>query len=449
MTYDFSKMPNSLEEFWMPFTPQRLFKKHPRMVVGAEGMYYIDAQGRKIMDGSAGLWCSNLGHSSPYVKEAMIKQMETLDYALAFQMGHPAGFQAATALVNAFPEAYSHVFFTNSGSEAVDTALKMILAHNKKIGKGDKKLFIGRQKSYHGVGFGGISVGGVPYVRNTFTQLLPYVDHMPHTLDLERNAFSKGLPEHGKELADKLIELVELHGPDNVAAVIVEPVVGAPGVIPPPVGYLKRLREICTEHNIFLIFDEVVTGFGRLGEMTAATYFDVEPDIITMAKGLTNGAVPMGATLVRREIYDQFMDGPENQIEFMHGYTYSGHPLACAAVLGTLEGFKQENTLENARKMSKVFEDKLHTLKDCPFVVDIRNCGLLGAVQLEMGDEADPYFVGRSASYEMFNRGVFIRYNGVNLITSPPLCLSEDDIDTLVGAMHDVLHDIKAGKVKH
>lgn len=437
--YDFTTSANSLEEFWMPFTPQRFFKKSPRIVVSADGMYYRDQDGKAILDGTAGLWAVNAGHNRSRIKEAMKAQMEVLDYAPNFQMGHPTAFKAASRLVGAFPDHFSHVFFSNSGSEAVDTALKIALAYQKIRGKSAKRVLIGRERSYHGVGFGGISVGGVPYVRTSFSQLLPFVDHLPHTHDLEHNAFSKGEPEWGLHLADSLENIVALHGPENVAAVIVEPVAGAPGVLPPPQGYLKRLRDICTRHDILLIFDEVVTGFGRLGEFSAATYFGVMPDMITLAKGLTNACVPMGATLVTSQIYDEFMKGPEKASEFLHGYTYSGHPLACAAAIATLDVFQEDGILENSRKMAPVFEKAFHSLRGMPRVVDIRNLGMLAAIQLEEKPGDDPYFYPRETSFELFRRGVFIRNNGVNLIVSPPLIVDTAQIEQMVAMVGDVL----------
>lgn len=437
--YDFTTSANSLEELWMPFTPQRFFKKAPRIVVSADGMYYKDQNGKEILDGTAGLWAVNAGHNKARIKEAMKAQMDVLDYAPNFNMGHPTAFKAASRLVAAFPEPFSHVFLSNSGSEAVDTALKIALAYQKIRGKGNKRVLIGRERSYHGVGFGGISVSGVPYVRTQFSQLLPFVDHLPHTHNLAHNAYSKGEPEWGVHLADELENIVALHGPENVSAVIVEPVAGAPGVLPPPKGYLKRLREICTKHDILLIFDEVVTGFGRLGEFSAATYFGVMPDMITTAKGLTNATVPMGATFVSDKIYDEFMKGPEMVSELMHGYTYSGHPLACAAAIGTLDVFQEENILENARKMAPIFEKAFHTLKGANRVVDVRNMGMLAAVQLEEKSADDPYGYPREASLELFRRGAFIRNNGANLIISPPLIVNEQQVDQMVTMIGDVL----------
>lgn len=440
MKYDFTTEANSLDEFWMPFTPERYFRKEPRIAVRADGMYYYDAQGREILDGIAGLWCVNAGHGNPYVKEAIKAQLDALDYVSNFQYAHPTAFKAASRLCMAMPAPYNKVFFSNSGSEAVETALKIALAYHRIKGEGTRRVLIGRERSYHGVNFGGISVGGIPYVRATFGQLLPHVDHMPHTHNLEHNAFKKGQPEWGAHLAGELERMIYLHDPSNVAAVILEPVAGSTGILPPPKGYLQKLREICDRHGILLIFDEVVTGFGRLGHMSSVDYFGVKPDIITMAKGLSNGTVPAGATFVTDEIYDTFMNGPEHAIELMHGYTYSGHPLAAAAIIGTLDALEDGKILENARKMEKVLEEAVHTLKDKPHVVDIRNIGTMAAIQLEEHpghDDHDKY--AREASWELFRRGVMVRYSGQNLQICPPLILDETHIDRIVTAIGDVL----------
>ncbi len=443
MGYDFTTAANSLEEFWMPFTPQRLFKNAPRMVVRAEGMYYYDQDGKEILDGAAGLWCVNAGHNPPKIREAINAQLDVVDYVPMFQFGNPTAFKAASRLCAAMPDGYGHVFFSNSGSESVETALKIALAYHRIRGQGTRRTLIGRERGYHGVGFGGISVGGIPYNRAAFGQLLPYIDHLPHTHDLQRNAYARGMPDHGIDFADALENLVYLHDSANVAAVIVEPVAGSTGVLPPPKGYLKRLREICTKHGILLILDEVVTGFGRFGTMSASDYFECDPDIMCMAKGLTNGTVPMGATFVKKEIYDAFMQGPEYGIELMHGYTYSGHPLAAAAAIGTMDTFQDLALYENAAKMAKPLEDAVHSLKGRPYVVDIRNCGILAGIQLEeSGDPDDPGRLPREASYELFRRGVMVRYTGANLYLSPPLILDENHIDRLVTSIGDVLDDM-------
>ncbi len=444
MAYDFSTAANSVDEFWMPFTPQRLFKGAPRMVVKARGMYYYDPAGKEILDACAGMWCMNAGHDVPQVKEAIKAQLEILDYAPSFQFGHPSVFKAASRLIAGMPEHVSHVFFSNSGSEAVDTALKIALAYHRMKGEGTRRVLIGRERAYHGVNFGGISVGGLPYNRAVFGQLLPYVDHLPHTHDLTRNAFSRGQPDHGIEYADALERLVYLHDPANIAAVIVEPVSGSTGVLPPPKGYLKRIREICDKYGILMILDEVITGFGRFGAMSSSDYFDIKPDIITTAKGLTNGTVPMGATFVTDGIYNAFMTGPEQFIELMHGYTYSGHPLAAAAVIGTMDAVQDGKIWENAKAMAKPFEDAIHSLKGRPYVEDIRNCGMLAGVQIaEHPDKNDPGKYCRDAAYEMFRRGLMVRYTGPNLCISPPLILNENHIDQIVTTMGDVLDDLK------
>ncbi len=443
MGYDFSTAANSLEEFWMPFTPQRLFKDNPRMVASAKGMYYYDQDGNEILDGAAGLWCVNCGHNPPKVREAIEAQLDLVDYVPQFQFGSPTTFKAASRLIAAMPEPYSHVFFSNSGSEAVDTALKIALAYHRANGEGTRRVLIGRERGYHGVGFGGISVGGIPYNRAAFGQLLPQVDHLPHTHNMEHNAFAKGMPEWGAHLADELENLIYLHDPMNVAAVIVEPVAGSTGVLPPPKGYLKRLREICDKHGVLLIFDEVVTGFGRFGSISSTEHFDVKPDIITMAKGLTNGTIPMGATFVSQGIYDAFMGGADHEIELMHGYTYSGHPLAAAAVIGTMDTIQDEGIYENAAKMTKVLESAVHSLKDAPHVVDIRNCGLLAGIQLEASnDPKDPGKLPRDASYELFRRGVMVRYTGANLYLSPPLIINNSQIDQIMTSIRDVLKSL-------
>jgi beta-alanine--pyruvate transaminase len=443
MAYDFTTAANSVEEFWMPFTPQRLFKKAPRMVVRASGMYYYDENNKPILDAAAGMWCVNAGHDQPKVKEAIKAQLDLLDFAPAFQFGHPTVFKAASRVIAGMPKAYTHVFFSNSGSEAVDTALKMALAYHRIKGDGTRRTLIGRERAYHGVGFGGISVGGLPYNRAAFGQLLPNIDHLPHTHDLTRNAFAKGQPDHGLEYADALERLVYLHDPSNIAAVIVEPVSGSTGVLPPPKGYLKRIREICDKYGILMIMDEVITGFGRFGAMSSAEYFGVTPDIITMAKGLTNGTVPMGATFVKKDIYEAFMNGPEQFIELMHGYTYSGHPLAAAAVIGNLDAVNDQKIWENAKKMEKPFEDAMHSLKGKPRIVDIRNCGILAGIQIEdHPDKNDPGKHCRDVAYELFRRGIMVRYTGPNICVSPPLTMDQNHLDEIVTKIGDVLNDL-------
>jgi len=447
--YDFTKMPQSMEEFWMPFTPQRLFKKDPRIVVSADGMYYKDVDGNKILDAIAGLWCVNAGHNAPKVKEAIKAQLDTLDSTLNFQYGCPTPFMAAEKLCKAMPESYNHVFFSNSGSEAVETALKMAAAYHHARGEGGRRVFIGRDRGYHGVNYGGISVCGLSYNRSMFGQLLPSIDHLPHTHNLEHNAFVKGQPEWGAHLADGLEELILFHAPQNVAAVIVEPVAGSTGILPPPKDYLRRLREITKKHGVLLIFDEVVTAFARMGEYSSTTLFGVEADILCMAKGLSNGVVPMGATLCTDEIYNSFMETPEKGIEFLHGYTYSGHPLASAALIGTLDTYADGKIMENARKMMKPLEDEVHKLKDAPRVVDIRNVGLMAAVQLETEEGSDPLRLSRSVSYELFNRDIVMRYSGPNIQISPSAIVTEEQIKEMCGTLREVIEDVVAGKVSH
>ncbi len=423
--------PNDLESFWMPFTPQKGYKQKPRMLVDAEGMYYHTDDGRKVMDASAGLWCVNAGHKHPKITEAIREQASKLDYAPNFQLSHPLSFQAASMLCAEMPADIDHVFFTNSGSEAVDRALKIALAYHRAKGNGERVKFIGRQRSYNGVGFGGISVGGIPYNRKAFSgQLLPHVDHLPDTHNLEKQAFSKGQPEWGAHLADELEKLVYLHDASTIAAVIIEPVAGSTGVLVPPVGYIKRIREICDKHGLLMIFDEVITAWGRLGKATAAEYFDIVPDIITSAKGINNGTVPMGATFVRNYIYEAMNQGPDDVIQFMHGYTYSGHPLACAAAIASLEVYKDEGMFENAEKMAPIWEEALHSLKDARHVIDIRNIGLMGAVEIDPGSRADDE---RPRSMELFDKLFFehdmtMRYTGNVLAGSPPLIINEDQI---------------------
>jgi beta-alanine--pyruvate transaminase len=375
--------PTDLEAFWMPFTANRQFKAKPRLLAKASGMHYWTPEGRKILDGVAGLWCVNAGHGRREITQAVAAQLETMDYAPPFQMGHPGAFALANELVKIAPPGLERVFFTNSGSESVDTALKIALAWQRARGQGTRTRLIGRERGYHGVGFGGISVGGIVPNRRTWSaSLIPGIDHLPHTHDLARNAFSRGAPEHGAQLADELERLVALHDASNIAAVIVEPIAGSTGVVLPPRGYLQRLREICTRHGILLIFDEVITGFGRTGAPFAAQEFGVTPDLITLAKGLTNGCVPMGAVLVSKKIYETFMQGPEG-IELFHGYTYSAHPTACAAGLATLDIYQREGLLTRAKTLAPYWEEAAHGLRELPHVIDVRNYGLIMGLELE------------------------------------------------------------------
>ena len=420
------------EHFWMPFTANRQFKANPRLLESAQGMYYTDTSGRQVIDGTAGLWCCNAGHSRPEITEAVSRQIAKMDFAPTFQMGHPLPFELAERLVEIAPPGISRVFFTNSGSESADTALKVALAYQRAIGQGSRTRLIGRELAYHGVGFGGISVGGMGNNRKAFSSaLLPGVDHLPHTLDMQRNAFSRGLPEHGAEKADELERLITLHGAENIAAVIVEPMSGSAGVILPPLGYLQRLREITRKHGILLIFDEVITGFGRVGKAFAAQRWGVTPDILTCAKGLTNGAVPMGAVLVSDQIQQAFMHGPESAIEFFHGYTYSGHPVACAAALATLDIYQREQLFEKAIELEDYWQDALFSLQDLPNVTDIRSVGLVGGIQF--ATHADG--VGKRA-YEVFRQcfedGLLARASGDTIALSPALIVEREQIDAMI-----------------
>src|SRR6186997_2577885 len=381
-SYD-ARMNTELEAFWMPFTANRQFKNNPRMLARASGMHYWTADGRQVLDGCAGLWCVNAGHGRKEITAAVSEQIATMEYAPPFQMGHPAAFELANAVVQWLPAGLDHVFFANSGSEAVDSALKIALAYHRVRGEGTRTRLIGRERGYHGVGFGGISVGGMVNNRKFFATQLPGVDHLPHTHDLAHNAYTRGEPAWGAHLADELERLVALHDASTIAAVIVEPVAGSTGVLLPPKGYLQKLRDICTKHGILLIFDEVITGFGRLGQPFAAQVFGVTPDMITMAKGLTNGAVPMGAVAASDQIYGTFMQGPEGAIELFHGYTYSAHPVACAAGIATQEIYAREGLLTRALDMADYWADAVHSLKGRPHVIDLRNLGLIGAIELE------------------------------------------------------------------
>jgi beta-alanine--pyruvate transaminase len=431
-------IPNDLAAFWMPFTANRQFKKAPRLLASAQDMHYYTDDGRAILDGTAGLWCVNAGHGRPKIVEAVQRQVAELDYAPAFQMSHPKAFEFASRLVQIAPEGLDHVFFTNSGSESVETALKIALAYQRVKGQGSRTRLIGRERGYHGVNFGGISVGGIVSNRKMFGTLLSGVDHIRHTHDLARNAFTKGEPEHGVELAEDLERVVALHDASTIAAVIVEPVAGSTGVLIPPKGYLKRLREICDKHGILLIFDEVITGFGRLGTPFAADYFGVIPDIMITAKGVTNGVIPMGAVFVKSEIHDAFMTGPEHLIEFFHGYTYSAHPLACAAGLGTLDTYADDGLLTRGAELAPYWEQAIHSLKDTKHVIDARNIGLVGAIELEPM-EGEPTRRAFSVFLECFERGVLIRTTGDIIALSPPLIISKAQIDELIGTIGDVL----------
>ncbi|MDH3914895.1 MAG: aspartate aminotransferase family protein, partial [Chromatiales bacterium] len=406
-----------------------------------KGMHYFTPEGQKILDGTAGLWCVNAGHGREQISQAVAKQIQEMEYAPLFNMGHPIAFEFAERLSELAPEGLNKIFFTNSGSESVDTALKIAIAYQRVRGEGARQRLIGREKGYHGVGFGGISVGGMVNNRKFFGAMLPGVDHMRHTLDLEHNAFSRGLPEWGAHLADDLTRIAELHDPSTIAAVIVEPVAGSAGVILPPVGYLQKLREICDRHGILLIFDEVITGFGRLGEPFAADYFGVTPDIITTAKGLTNGSVPMGAVFVRNEIFDAFMSGPEHVIELFHGYTYSGHPVACAAGLAVMDIYAEEGLLTRAAEMAPYWEDAVHSMHGLPNVIDARNLGLVGGIELASREGA-PGARAFDVHVKCFERGVMVRFTGDIIALSPPLIIEKQHIDELFGVLGDVLKEV-------
>ncbi len=432
---------NNLEAFWMPFSANRQFKQNPRLLVSAKDMHFKSADGREILDGTAGLWCCNAGHSRPKIVEAVQKQVAELDYAPAFQMGHPKVFELAARLAAMLPSPIDHVFFTNSGSESVDTALKIALAYHRAKGNGTKTKLIGRERGYHGVGFGGISVGGISGNRKAFGNALGGVDHIRHTHDLVRNAFTRGEPEYGAEFADDLEKVIALHDASNIAAVIVEPVAGSTGVLIPPKGYLKRLRDICTKNDILLIFDEVITGFGRLGTPFAVDYFGVVPDLITTAKGITSGVIPMGAVFASKQIYDAFMTAPENTIELFHGYTYSGHPVACAAALATLDTYEEEGLLTRAAELSDYWADALHALKGLPHVIDIRNLGLIGAIELEPIPGA-PTKRAFQAFLDAYEKGVLIRTTGDIIALSPPLIITKGQIEHLFDTLADVLKNL-------
>ena len=428
-----------LEAYWMPFTGNRYFKQHPRMISRADGMYCYTTDGKQLLDAVAGLWCCNAGHCHPKIVEAIKEQAATLDYAMAFQLGHPRAFELANKLVDIAPQGIDYAFFVNSGSEAVDTALKMALAYHRIRGDGARTRFIGREKGYHGVGFGGISVGGISPNRKMFGAMLPGVDHLPHTHNIDKNAYSRGQPEWGAQLADELENIAALHDPSTIAAVIVEPIAGSAGVLIPPQGYLQRIRDICDKHGILLIFDEVICGFGRTGDTFGANRFGVTPDLMTTAKGLTSGTVPMGAVLAKSEVYETFMTGPEGAIEFFHGYTYSGHPLAAAAGCATLDVYLGEGLFDRARELEGKFEDALHSLKGEPNVIDVRNFGLIGAVELEP-IEGQPTARAMQIFRECFDDGVIIRTTGDTLAFSPPLIIEESQIGTVVESVRSALH---------
>ncbi|WP_313532649.1 aspartate aminotransferase family protein [Shinella sp.] len=430
-----------LDSYWMPFTANRQFKAAPRLLASAEGMYYTSADGRRVLDGTAGLWCVNAGHGRRQIASAVERQLTQLDFAPSFQMGHPIAFDFAERLAEIAPgpegAKLDRVFYTGSGSESVDTALKMAIAYQRAIGQGTRTRLIGRERGYHGVGFGGISVGGILNNRRVFPQLNGS-DHLRHTHDLAKNAFVKGMPEHGAELADDLERLVALHGAETIAACIVEPVAGSTGVLIPPKGYLEKLRAICDKHGILLIFDEVITGFGRLGAAFATDYFGVTPDLVTTAKGLTNGAIPMGAVFSSRKVHDALMHGPENAIELFHGYTYSGHPAACAAGIATLDIYRDEGLLTRAAELQDDWHAAMHSLKGLPHVIDIRTIGLIAGIELAPRDGA----VGARAYdvfVDCFEKGLLIRVTGDIIAFSPPLIAEKKHFEDIVSILGDAL----------
>ena len=428
-----------MEAFWMPFTSNRHFKSAPRMLARAEGMHYWTPEGRKILDSVAGLWCTNAGHCRTPIVQAIQRQAATMDFAPTFQMGHPLAFELSNRLLEILPPEFGQVFYTNSGSEAVDSALKIALAYHRMRGEGQRTRLIGRERGYHGVGFGGISVGGIAGNRKHFGSMLAGVDHLPHTHDLAHNAFTKGQPAWGAHLADELERIVALHDPSTIAAVIVEPVAGSTGVLSPPVGYLQKLREITSKHGILLIFDEVITGFGRLGSPFASQHFGVVPDLVTVAKGITSGTVPMGAVFARRGIYETFMQGPEKSIELFHGYTYSAHPLACAAAIATLDVYQDEGLLARAATLAPQWEEAVHSLRDCPNVIDVRNIGLIGAIELAPRAGAPGTRAFDAFTRAFHEQDLLIRTTGDIIAMSPPLIVEPSQIDEIVGKLRRVL----------
>ena len=430
-----------LAAFWMPFTANRAFKAYPRLLVSAKDMHYTAADGRPVLDGTAGLWCVNAGHCRPQIVAAIQHAASTLDFGPTFQLGHPLAFELATRVAALMPTGLDRIFFTNSGSEAVDTALKIALAYQRAKGEPGRTRLIGRERGYHGTGFGGISVGGLVNNRRQFGALLPGVDHLPHTHDLARNAYSRGQPEHGANLAGELERIVGLHGAETIAAVIVEPVAGSTGVLIPPMGYLEALRELCTKHGIVLIFDEVITAFGRLGGATAADVLGVTPDLITMAKGLTNAAVPMGAVAVSRAIHDSVVDGSAAGIELFHGFTYSGHPLAAAAGIATLDLYADEGLFESARDLESYWADALHSLKGKRHVIDLRNLGLVAGIELEPRPGA-PTARATELFHACFDNGLLVRATADIIALSPPLIVEKSHIDEMFGKLGDLLETI-------
>ncbi len=429
---------NDLDAYWMPFTDNRSFKADPRLLVSADGMYYGTQAGTKILDATAGLWCSNAGHNRKSITEAIQRQAAEMDYAPNFQLGHPLSFAMASRVSEMLPDGMDHVFFANSGSEAVDSALKIALAYHRAKGDAARTRFVGRERGYHGTNFGGISVGGIVNNRKHFGPLLPGVDHLPHTLNIEQAGFTRGQPEWGAHLAEELERIVSLHGAETIAAVIVEPIAGSTGVLIPPKGYLERLRVITKKHGILLIFDEVITAFGRLGRGTAADFFGVTPDLITMAKGITNATVPMGAVGVSNEIYSTVTNAAGFGIELFHGYTYSGHPLACAAGLASLNLYRDEGLYERASAMAPYLEEAVHSLVDAKHVIDIRNLGLVAGIELSARD-GEPGRRAMNVFHDCFDNGLLIRVTGDIIALSPPLIIEKSQIDFAVDRLREVL----------
>ena len=434
-------MPDNLQPYWMPFTANRHFKANPRLFARAEGMYFTTIDGRQVLDGTAGLWCVNAGHCRPQIVAAIQAQAARMDYATAFQIGHPGAFELGARLAALMPGDLDHVFFCNSGSEAVETALKIAIGYHHVRGEATRTRLIGRERGYHGVNFGGMSVGGIAANRKVFWPLLNGVDHLPHTHDLARNAFSRGLPAHGAELADALEHLVALHDASTIAAVIVEPVAGSTGVLVPPKGYLQRLRAICDAHGILLIFDEVITGFGRLGASFAVEKFGVVPDLVAAAKGITNAAVPMGAVFAKTHIYDAFMHGPDTAVELAHGYTYSGHPLATAAGLATLDVYLGDGLFQRAQALAPYWEDAIHSLKDARHVIDLRNIGLMAGIELEPRQGA-PAARAFEAFVKCYDKGVLVRTTADTIALSPPLIVEKAQIDRIIETIRATLAEI-------
>ncbi len=425
-------LPNDFESLWMPFSANKHFKSNPRLLSRAKGMYYFTPSGEKILDGVAGLWCCNAGHNRDEIVKAIKDQAEEMDFAPAFNMGHPKSFQLSSKLSQISPEGFNHVFFGNSGSEAVESALKIALAYWREKGKEEKKIIIGRNRGYHGTNFGGVSVGGIEKNRTQFNKFLPDIYHLPDTHNINKNAFSKGQPEHGQDLALKLNDFIHEHGADKIAAVIVEPVAGSTGVLIPPKGYLEKLKEICNQNDILLIFDEVITGFGRTGKAFASQFFNVIPDLICVAKGINSGTVPMGAVLVKDKIYDAFMHKDEKSIDLFHGYTYSAHPLACAASLAAIELYKKEGLFDRALKLSSYWQEAIHSLKGVRNVIDIRNLGLIGAIELEPIKDK-PALRAYNVLCEAFNnQKTLLRVTGDIVALSPPLIIEKNQIDQLI-----------------